>query len=102
MPVQIHPDHLSFVQKILARWVPRYEVWAFGSRVHGQVKLHSDLDLVVINDSPLDFALLAQLRDEFSESNLSFKVDLVQWCQLSESFQKTIKNNYEPIQTPAP
>ncbi len=43
----IQPEHLALVRAILQRRVPQYDVWAFGSRVQGRVKVHSDLDLVI-------------------------------------------------------
>ena len=47
--MDIHPDHLSLVKKILKVHVPQYDVWAFGSRVNLNAKKTSDLD-ININD----------------------------------------------------
>jgi uncharacterized protein len=48
--IDITDKNLNIVKKILAKHVPNYEVWAFGSRVSGKAKKFSDLDLVIINN----------------------------------------------------
>ena len=90
MPLDIRPDHLKIVEEILEKHVPDREVWAFGSRVNGTAKATSDLDLVVIGENPLDFQTLGALRDAFSESNLPYKVDVVDWATISETFREII------------
>ena len=73
----MHPTHLHIVQEILKRRLPGQEVWAFGSRTNGTAKPYSDLDLAVMTSLPMDLSVLASLSDDFSESDLPFKVDVV-------------------------
>ncbi len=89
--IDIRPDHLQIVQDILKKHVPEHEVWAFGSRVKWTAKQYSDLDLCVISDKPLDFGLMSDLKDAFSESDLPWKVDVVDWATTSVSFRKIIE-----------
>jgi predicted nucleotidyltransferase len=49
--LDMRPEHWQIVQDILRQHAPRYEVWAFGSRVKGKAKQHSDLDLAIISTS---------------------------------------------------
>lgn len=63
--------------------------------------LFSDLDLVLIDSKPLPLSIRAELNHAFSESDLPWKVDLVDWHSISPEFQKVIQTNYEVIQTPA-
>lgn len=95
--IDISHDHLKTVLAILSEHVPDYEVWAFGSRVNQRPKRHSDLDLVIRTNSSLPVNVLANLRDSFSESNLPFKVDVVDWAKISKDFQKIIRENFEVI-----
>jgi type I restriction enzyme S subunit len=88
--IDIRPDHWAIVRDILQRHVPQYEVWAFGSRATWKAKEYSDLDLAVITDKPLSLAVSAALSDEFSESDLPWKVDVVDWATTSEEFRKII------------
>ena len=71
--------------------MPDREVWAFGSRATRTAKDHSDLDLAVIGDEPLAFGVLADLHDDFSESDLPYRVDVVDWAKVSQSFRKIIR-----------
>jgi len=93
MPLDIRPDHLKIVEEILEKHLSDREVWAFGSRVNGTAKETSDLDLVVIGETPLDFQRLGSLRDDFSESNLPYKVDVVDWAKIGETFREIIRKN---------
>ena len=97
MPIELRPDHLEAVRGILAAHVPEFDVWAFGSRVTGTVKDYSDLDLAVITDSPLSARRLAILVDAFAESDLPFKVDVVDWAETDPNFRKIIAQNHESV-----
>jgi type I restriction enzyme S subunit len=96
--IDIRPDHWQIVRHILRRHVPQYEVWAFGSRAKWTAKPHSDLDLAVITDKPLPLSVSAALADDFSESNLPWKVDVLDWATTSESFRKIIELDKVVIQ----
>lgn len=93
MPLDIRPDHLKIVLEILNRVIPDREVWAFGSRVTGNATETSDLDMAVIGETPLEFETLAALRDAFSESRIPYKVDVVDWATISETFREIIRKD---------
>lgn len=97
MPIDIQRIHLEIVLGILSAYVPQYEVWAFGSRVAGKPKEYSDLDLAVRTDNKLPNGTMANLRDAFSESDLPFKVDVVDWSRIGDNFKKIILEKYEVI-----
>jgi predicted nucleotidyltransferase len=92
------PAELAIVRTILRRVVPQYEVWAFGSRAKGTQKQYSDLDLVFVGNSPLSLAVTAELAEAFSESDLPYKVDLVDWATTSASFRKIIEQGRVVVQ----
>jgi type I restriction enzyme S subunit len=96
--IDIRPDHWDIVRRILRQYAPGYEVWAFGSRARRTAKAYSDLDIAVISDQPLSLALSAQLSDAFSESDLPFKVDVVDWASTGESFRTVIEQNKVVLQ----
>lgn len=89
--IDVQPLHWQIVHDILQKHVPQYEVWAFGSRAKGSAKPYSDLDLAIITDKPLDLSVSADLSDAFSESDLPWKVDVVDWATTNESFRKIIR-----------
>ena len=88
----------TVVCRILSQCIPEYTVWAFGSRVTGNVKPYSDLDLVILTEQPLTLQSMASIMDAFDESDLSIRVDVVDWAAASLSFRELIKQNYVVIQ----
>ncbi|MCX7691776.1 MAG: restriction endonuclease subunit S, partial [Tepidimonas taiwanensis] len=96
--IDIRPDHWEIVKSILQKHVPQYEVWAFGSRAKWTAKEYSDLDLAIITDEPLSLDVSARLSDAFSESDLPWRVDVVDWAATSESFRKIIERDKVVIQ----
>jgi type I restriction enzyme S subunit len=89
--IDISPHDLATVREILRKHVPSYEVWAFGSRAKRTAKKYSDLDLAIITDAPLTFDISGALREDFSESDLPWRVDIVDWATTSESFRRVIE-----------
>lgn len=96
--LDIRPDHLQIVRDILQKHVPQYEVWAFGSRAKWTAKEYSDLDLCIVSDKPLSFSVLGAIGDDFSESDLPWKVDVVDWATTSPSFRKIIDREKVVVQ----
>lgn len=92
--IDLAPEYLALVLEILNRRIPGVEVWVFGSRVQGKAKPHSDLDLVLIGEAPLNGVLLAELDEDFRESDLPMRVDLVEWAGLSEKMRETIRGQH--------
>jgi predicted nucleotidyltransferase len=75
-PIDIKPRDLETVKEILLRHVPDRQVRVFGSRITGKAKKFSDLDLVVMGENPLTLSLVSALAEDFTESDLPFKVDV--------------------------
>ena len=99
--IDMRPDDWAMVQRILQAHVPHCEVWAFGSRAKWTAKPYSDLGLAVIGDQPLSLAISAALADDFSESDLPWKVDVVDWATTSDAFRAIIERDKVVVQTPA-
>ncbi len=96
--LDIRPDLLRLVQDILQRHVPDREVRAFGSRVKGTARPSSDLDLVVMGDEPLPLPVYAALLDDFEQSDLPWRVDVVDWATTAESFRRIIEQEWVGVQ----
>ena len=91
-------SELEIVHSILTCLVPDLEVWAFGSRVRGTAREFSDLDIVLITDSVLPLAVKADLVTAFSQSDLPFKVDIVDWSVADAGFRKIIEQQRVVLQ----
>lgn len=88
------PDQLELVLRILAETVPECEVRAFGSRAMRTAKHYSDLDLAIVGERALDPGVLRHLREAFEESELPFRVDVLDWHSTSPAFQKAIEGKF--------
>lgn len=84
--IDITPEERAIVLRILNEIVPDREVQAFGSRVTGKTKPFSDLDLSIMGDQPLPLETRARLEEAFSESDLPWKVDVLDWALMDEGF----------------
>jgi type I restriction enzyme S subunit len=91
--IDMAPDHLRIVRAIVSRHVPHVPVWVFGSRARGGAKPWSDLDLAVITTEPLPLTVSAALAEAFSESDLPWRVDVVDWATTSDAFRKIIERD---------
>lgn len=96
--LDVRPEDLAIVRAILRDDVGDRAVWAFGSRVQGRAKRYSDLDLAIVSDIPLPIAVMTRLADDFSESDLPWRVDLVDWATTSEAFRGIIAERKVVVQ----
>lgn len=92
--IDITPEERAIVLRILNEIVPNREVRAFGSRVTGKAKPFSDLDLAIMGDEPLSLGTRARLEEAFSESQLPWKVDVIDWLKIDTDFQNIIRKNW--------
>lgn len=90
LPLDLDEAELALVKAILARHVSDAFVWVFGSRATGKAKRYSDLDLCIKANEPLGLDVMSALAEDFSDSDLPWKVDLVDWHSISEAFRAII------------
>ena len=88
--IDLRADEHKEVARLLQRYLPDTEVWAYGSRVKFTAKPHSDLDMVAFAAKEQSQAV-ANLREAFEESYLPFRVDLFVWDEVPEGFHRNIE-----------
>lgn len=76
------------VRGILATVLGDGHAWVFGSRATGRARPFSDLDVLV--ERRLTWAERAWLSDQFEDSQLPFKVDLVELDELQPGMAQRI------------
>ncbi len=96
--IDVTSRYMILIREILKKHIPNYEVRVFGSRLKGTAKKYSDLDLVIAGETKLPKKILYLLREEFQESDLPFRVEIMDWQTISDEFRKTIGRQYEVIQ----
>lgn len=91
--LDIATEHLALVQAILRRYLSpaNAKVWVFGSRSKGTAKKFSDLDLAIEMIGLLPSSIETNIAFDFEESDLPYKVDIVDWNAISEAFRERIK-----------
>jgi len=97
MALQLENRHWQIIQGILSKYP--YHFYAYGSRVKGTIHRTSDLDLCYQENIP--DSLVFEIKDEFTESNLPFIVELVSWNHMRPAFQKAIQKDLVLISHPA-
>lgn len=91
--VDINPDHANVVQEILRKNLPSgVAVWVFGSRADWTTKDYSDLDLALEGYSALDQSTIVEIKTAFEESDLPYKVDIIDLNQVSDSFRQIVED----------
>jgi predicted nucleotidyltransferase len=96
--IDLQPDHRALILRILKQHVPDAEVRVFGSRVTGGAAKYSDIDIAIVDREKLSLAAQAALTSAFEESELPFRVDIVDWHGISGAFQSVIESRHEVIQ----
>ena len=98
--LDMQPQHLALLRKLLHQHLPQAEVWAYGSRVTGDGHEASDLDLVVRRPADLkqETPQLGEMREAFVESNLPIRVEVVDWARVPARFHREIEQAYVVVQ----
>lgn len=100
--MDLKPAHLKIVKATLQTHLGGVEVRVFGSRVRATAKEWSDLDLAVVAGEKTSAGAIARLNEAFEESDLPFRVDILDWRDISPEFRKLIEEKYEVLQPAAP
>lgn len=95
--LRVTPSEWHLIEDILRRHLASTRVLAFGSRATGKPKPYSDLDLAIVSEKPVPIDTLARLSEAFSESDLPWKVDVLDYSMTDESFQRIIQRDGIPL-----
>ena len=88
--IDLPPQQLAEVRRLLAEHVPQATALAYGSRVRGTARPASDLDIALRAAGPLPVAQLETLRDALAASDLPFLLDVVDYHAVSATFRQII------------
>jgi len=97
MTVHLTPEQLRLVWQILRRHVPHAQAFVFGSRAGRQPKPHADLDLLLRAEGPLDPYRFAELCLDFEDSDLPFRVDVLDYHCTAPDFLARIEPDCIPL-----
>ena len=90
--LSIPQQQLDYIKDTLSHFLPEHvSTFAFGSRTKGDVRQTSDLDLLLVSDTRIAPQILAQLSEEFTDSDLVFPIDLIEDMSISTEFHNHIQ-----------
>lgn len=95
--LDLAPEHLLIVRRLLAEYLPGYRALAFGSRVKGTARRFSDLDIAVDGATAIPWMTLGQLKEALSESDLPMRVDVVDLTSSSKEFRDMVLAHALPL-----
>ncbi len=90
----ISPSELNIIIDIFKRFCDsnKFSVFAFGSRTLPGYRKNSDLDLLLMAENNPSAQIVCEIRDEFEQSDLPFRVDLLIADELSSAILANIRN----------
>lgn len=87
--IDLREQDWKIIKAILSKYP--YTFYVFGSRTKKKARRFSDLDLCYKENIP--DGVLARIVGEFEESDLPFKVDILNWNNCTPEFQKQIESS---------
>jgi len=97
--LQLEEKHLNTVRQIVEQHVDA-RVWQpiiFGSRASGNASKYSDIDIGFLGPRPMSQQVLYRVMDDLEESDLPYKVDVVDFFEVEEDFRRIALKSYERI-----
>ena len=91
--IDTEEKYLKIIKSILGKYPHTFYV--YGSRAKKKARKNSDLDLCYKENIPSN--IISDIKEQFEESDLPFKVDIVSWENMSPAFQKLIEKDLKPL-----
>ena len=89
--LDMRDDHARILRSVLRTHLPKgARAYVFGSRARGGARQYSDLDLALEWDRPLGLDFLGRIAEALSESDLPYRVDIVDLLTTAPSFRAQI------------
>ena len=93
----VSSDEFKIIINILKVYIKKGKVYAFGSRYKNNNRKFSDLDIAIDIGKKLSFEFLTALKEAFEESDLPYRVDIIDYNNISDKFKKIVDNGNEII-----
>lgn len=98
MPISgITKEEEKIIQAILLPFMGKYEFFYYGSRVKGNFRNLSDLDILLKSNHIIDIDDIENIKKQFDESDLSYIVNITDYNNLTPDFYELIKKDLVKI-----
>lgn len=86
-------ENLRFIKQTLRAHLPdpSYRLFLFGSRATGTARRFSDVDVGIEGPKPVSPTALMNIQEALEESDIPYKVDVVDFAQTSDRFRALAK-----------
>jgi predicted nucleotidyltransferase len=85
----------AYIRRTLGEHIPpQARIYLYGSRANGDNRWNSDYDLWI--DGEISSRILRELTEEFEESFVPFRVEIVTTPQLTGRFGERVKQEARP------
>lgn len=90
---------LSFIKQTLRAHLPdpSYRLFLFGSRATNTARKFSDVDVGIEGPKPVSSTILMNVQETLEESDVPFKVDVVDFFHTSDRFRALAKKYAQPL-----
>lgn len=88
--MKIEKKHLDILTSILTKYP--YQFYMFGSRANGTAHKLSDVDL--FHKETIPSSDLMDIEEQFENSDLPYKVDIVNYASCNNTFKKLLDKSY--------
>ena len=93
----VNEKEMCEVLEIVNKLAANCDVYVFGSRGKGNAKQYSDLDLAFDAGENLDFLQYCVIKEAFEESDIPYRVDVIDYHAADEWFREIIDKKKELI-----
>ena len=88
--ISVSAEEYDIIINILKTYIKKGKVYAFGSRFKHNNRKFSDFDIAVDIGEKLSFEFLNILKDAFEESDLPYRVDIIDYNNISNKFKNIV------------
>jgi predicted nucleotidyltransferase len=88
---------IILIAKTIRKHIPDCEIRVFGSRIKGTARPYSDIDIAIVAENLISPLTLERIKEEFAQSDIPCRVDILDFKAISDSFRKVIEDGYEVI-----
>ncbi|MEA0970738.1 hypothetical protein Megvenef_00706 [Candidatus Megaera venefica] len=88
--IHISSKYLQIISEILKKYP--YSFYTYRSRVKGREEKFLELDLYVV-DQTISESIIAFLKEELKDSNISIPVNIISWFDIQEDFRWLIEKD---------
>lgn len=96
--IHITDAELVIIKDVLRKALSGQAVFVFGSRARGDHRKTSDIDLAILGAEPISMLTRSELEFGFSESDLPFRVDIVDLQTADDKFRDLIQAESIPLE----